>query len=62
MPKTLVFKFFKYRFNPLWNTILVGGIQKDKPFLGCVDMIGTAWTEDIIATGLGANLSIPAMT
>merc|ERR1712020_330040 len=35
-----------------WNTILVGGIQKDKPFLGCVDMI---------ATGLGHNLTIPAI-
>lgn len=49
------------KFDPLWNTILVGGIQKDKPFLGCVDMIGTAWKEDIIATGLGANLTIPAI-
>ena len=49
------------KFDPLWNTILVGGMQKDKPFLGCVDMIGTAWKEDIIATGLGGNLAIPAM-
>ena len=49
------------KFDPLWNTILVGGIQKDKPFIGCVDMIGTAWKEDIIATGLGANLAIPSM-
>merc|ERR1712020_69118 len=23
------------RFDPLWNTIIVGGMQEGKPFLGC---------------------------
>merc|ERR1719278_1097688 len=50
------------RFDPLWNTIIVGGMQEDKPFLGGVDMIGTAWTEDIVATGIGKSFAIPAMT
>lgn len=49
-------------FDPLWNTIVVGGMQDGKPFLGCVDMIGTAWEEDIIATGIGSAFAIPAMT
>jgi len=49
-------------FDPLWNTIVVGGMQDGKPFLGCVDMIGTAWQEDIIATGIGSGFAIPAMT
>ncbi len=48
-----------YRFDPLWNVILVGGMQDDKPFLGCVDLIGTAWTDNAIATGIGAAMAIP---
>merc|ERR1712045_760372 len=47
------------KFDPLWNTIIVGGMQEDKPFLGCVDLIGTAWTENAIATGIGAAMAIP---
>ena len=45
------------RFDPLWNTIIVGGMQEGKPFLGCVDLIGTAWTENAIATGIGAAMA-----
>ena len=29
------------KFDPLWNTIIVGGFQDGKPFLGCVDHNGT---------------------
>ena len=54
----LTFRFFN-RFDPLWNSILVGGMQEGKPFLGCVDMIGTAWQENAIATGIGAAMAIP---
>lgn len=49
------------KFDPLWNTIIVGGMQDGKPFMGCVDYIGTAWKENAVATGLGANLAIPIM-
>lgn len=34
-------------------------MQDGKPFLGCVDHIGTAWTENAIATGMGAAMAIP---
>jgi len=47
------------KFDPLWNSIIVGGMQEGKPFLGCVDLIGTAWTENAIATGIGAAMAIP---
>ena len=33
------------KFDPLWNTIIVGGFQDGKPFLGCVDHIGTSWNR-----------------
>merc|ERR1711981_31441 len=47
------------KFDPLWNSIIVGGIQDGKPFLGCVDYIGTAWKENAVATGMGAAMAIP---
>lgn len=47
------------KFDPLWNSVIVGGMQEGKPFLGCVDYIGTAFTENAIATGIGAAMAIP---
>lgn len=49
------------RFDPLWNTFVVGGMQEDKPFLGFVDKLGTAYTEDHIATGMGSQIAVPIM-
>ena len=46
------------KFNPLWNQILVAGF-KDAPYLGYVDLIGTAYEENFIATGFGAYIAIP---
>jgi len=47
------------KFDPLWTTLIVGGIQDGKPFLGYVNMIGVAFTERAIATGIGADLAVP---
>ena len=47
------------KMNPLWNQLLVAGYREDKPFLGYVDLIGTAYEENFIATGFGAYLAIP---
>jgi 20S proteasome subunit beta 7 len=45
--------------NPYWNQILVGGFENGKSFLGYVDLIGTAYEENFIATGFGAYLAMP---
>ena len=45
--------------NPLWNQLLVAGYRNDSPFLGYVDLIGTAYEENFIATGFGSYLAIP---
>jgi 20S proteasome subunit beta 7 len=45
--------------NPLWNQLLVAGYHNQAPFLGYVDLIGTAYEENFIATGFGAYLAIP---
>ena len=45
--------------NPLWNQLLVAGFSEGRSFLGYVDLIGTAYEENFIATGFGAYLAIP---
>jgi 20S proteasome subunit beta 7 len=49
------------KFDPLWTTIIVGGIQDGEPFLGYVNLIGTAFTENAIATGIGMDIGLPLL-
>ncbi|CAI5493194.1 unnamed protein product [Closterium sp. Naga37s-1] len=47
------------RFDPLWNSIVIGGLDKGEPFLGSVTMIGVHFTDDHIATGFGSHMVRP---
>lgn len=48
------------KFDPLWNTLVVAGIEPDgSPFLGAVGMIGVAYADEHIATGFGGMLARP---
>ena len=49
------------KMNPLWNNLLVAGFKEGKSFLGSVDLIGTAYEDDFLATGFGSYLAIPIM-
>jgi 20S proteasome subunit beta 7 len=49
------------KFDPLWTTFLVGGLQDGEPFLGHVDKLGTAFEAPHIATGYGAYIALPMM-
>lgn len=51
------------KMNPLWNDILVAGYDKDdkSAFLGLVDKIGTAYEDNILATGFGSYLALPIL-
>lgn len=45
--------------DPLWNSLVVGGLQTDKegqvkPFLGFIGMIGTHYEDAHVATGAHA--------
>ena len=52
MPSVSCMRCFHCRFDPLWNSLVVGGLDHNgKPFLGTVGMIGTAYTDDHVATG-----------
>ncbi|KAF2857773.1 proteasome core particle subunit beta 7 [Piedraia hortae CBS 480.64] len=49
-------------FNPLWNAILVAGLdEQDKPFLAYVDLLGTTFSGPSLATGFGAHLAQPIL-
>uniref|UniRef100_A0A6S8AP70 Proteasome subunit beta n=1 Tax=Aureoumbra lagunensis TaxID=44058 RepID=A0A6S8AP70_9STRA len=49
------------KLNPLWNQLVVGGHKDGESFLGVVDLRGTAYTDDVVATGYGAHLAMPVM-
>ncbi|KAF1355479.1 nucleophile aminohydrolase [Delphinella strobiligena] len=49
-------------FNPLWNAILVAGLDDEKkPFLAFVDLLGTTFSAPTLATGFGAHLAQPIL-
>lgn len=49
-------------FNPLWNMILVAGLDDDeKPFLAAADLLGTTFSSPTLATGFGAHLAQPLL-
>ncbi len=47
------------RFDPLWNSLVVGGFVGDIPYLATVGMIGTSFADTNIATGFGQMLARP---
>ncbi|KAF7725178.1 Proteasome subunit beta type-7 [Apophysomyces ossiformis] len=49
------------KFNPLWNSLVVGGMEKGERFLGFVDLRGTTYQTTTIATGFGAYLAQPIL-
>lgn len=49
------------KMNPLWNAVIVGGIDNDEPFLKYVDLLGVSYASPTIATGFGAHLAIPLL-
>lgn len=47
--------------NPLYNQLLVGGLNGDKPYLGYVDLYGSSFTENVMATGYGVYMAVPLL-
>ncbi|EGD74908.1 proteasome subunit beta type [Salpingoeca rosetta] len=44
--------------NPLWNTVLVAGMQDGEPYLGYTDKLGVAYQESTLACGYGAYIAL----
>jgi 20S proteasome subunit beta 7 len=49
------------KFDPLWNSIVIGGFYKQKSFLGLCDLRGTSYQDETIATGFGDYIARPLM-
>jgi 20S proteasome subunit beta 7 len=49
------------KMDPLWNGLVVGGFRDGKGFLGLVDMYGTTYEDDTVATGYGAHIARPLL-
>lgn len=50
------------KFDPLWNHVLVGGLDEDsRPFLASADLRGTTYSAPSLATGFGSALAIPIL-
>lgn len=47
--------------DPLWNAVLVGGVENGKPFLSYVDLKGVTYSSPVICTGFGAYLATPLL-
>jgi 20S proteasome subunit beta 7 len=47
------------KMNPLWNTLCIAGFEDGKASLGYVDMRGTTFSDDFLATGFGAHMALP---
>ncbi|CEM02127.1 unnamed protein product [Vitrella brassicaformis CCMP3155] len=51
------------RLDPYWNQMIMAGWQKtsNEPYLGYIDLYGTTFPEDYIASGFGSYLAIPLL-
>ncbi|GER49123.1 proteasome subunit beta type [Striga asiatica] len=49
------------KFNPLWNSLVLGGIKNGQKYLGTVSMIGVHYEDNHLATGFGNHLARPIL-
>jgi len=50
------------KMNPLWNTLVVVGVDsKGNSFVGSVDLVGVSYENDTISTGYGAYIAQPLL-
>lgn len=50
------------RFDPLWNSLIVAGLESDgKKFIGMVSMIGVQYTDSCVCTGFASHLALPLL-
>lgn len=47
--------------DPLWNNIVLAGVEAGKPLLAHVDLYGTCYESEVLATGYGAYLGLPLL-
>ncbi|ODQ63327.1 proteasome endopeptidase complex, beta subunit [Nadsonia fulvescens var. elongata DSM 6958] len=56
-----VFYQRRSKMDPLWNAVIVAGVEDGKPFLSYVDLLGVTYSSPTLATGFGAYLAVPLL-
>ncbi|CAA6657984.1 unnamed protein product [Spirodela intermedia] len=49
------------KFNPLWNSLVLGGVKNGNKYLGVVTMLGAHYEDNHVATGFGNHLAVPIL-
>lgn len=49
------------KMDPLWNYVVVAGVDEGQPVLGLVDLRGTHFEGEVIATGFGEYIGLPLL-
>ncbi|KAL5706356.1 proteasome endopeptidase complex [Ranunculus cassubicifolius] len=49
------------KFDPLWNSLVLGGVKNGQKYLGTVSMIGVHFEDNHVATGFGNHLARPIL-
>lgn len=49
------------KMDPLWNSVVFAGCDKEGPMLGVVDMCGGHFESKVIATGYGLHMGLPLL-
>mmetsp|Transcript_9069 Transcript_9069/g.20092 ORF Transcript_9069/g.20092 Transcript_9069/m.20092 type:complete len:268 (-) Transcript_9069:1035-1838(-) len=49
------------KFDPYWNELVVAGYRDGQPFLGAIDLIGTMYEDDAVATSFGSYICLPLL-
>lgn len=49
------------KMDPLWNRVVIAGVDSGTPVLGLVDLVGTHFESEIIATGYGEYIGLPLL-
>ncbi|XP_022745739.1 proteasome subunit beta type-4-like isoform X2 [Durio zibethinus] len=54
-------ELMRNKFNPLWNSLVLGGVKNGQTYLGMVNMIGVNFEDNHVATGFGNHLARPIL-
>ncbi|PPD69139.1 hypothetical protein GOBAR_DD33985 [Gossypium barbadense] len=54
-------ELMRNKFNPLWNSLVLGGVKNGNKYLGTVSMIGVNFKDNHVATGFGNHLAQPIL-
>lgn len=49
------------KMNPLWNHLIIAGMEGDEPILGSIDIYGSHYKDNTLATGYGAYIVRPIL-